>query len=225
MIEILMIVGTIVVFFLTKKLNARYTTPFLFPVLTSTIILVILLKTFSFSYDEYMSGAKWIDAILGPAVVSFAYPLYMQRELIKKHLFSIITSVIVAMVSGVLSIFVLAKLVGTERDIIASLLAKSITTPVATSITVSLDGIPSLTAVFVILAGLTGAIIGPIFLRLFKINNAISIGIAMGSASHGIGVSKLSEYGEQTLSMGSVGMTLSAVTGSFLCPLFAMFLL
>lgn len=225
MIEILMIVGTIVVFFLTKKLNARYTTPFLFPVLTSTIILVILLKTFSFSYDEYMSGAKWIDAILGPAVVSFAYPLYMQRELIKKHLFSIITSVIVAMVSGVLSIFVFAKLVGAERDIIASLLAKSITTPVATSITVSLDGIPSLTAVFVILAGLTGAIIGPIFLRLFKINNAISIGIAMGSASHGIGVSKLSEYGEQTLSMGSVGMTLSAVIGSFICPLFAMFLL
>lgn len=225
MMEIWMIVGTIIIFYLTKKLNARFTTPFLFPVLTSTIILVILLKTFSFSYDEYMSGAKWIDAILGPAVVSFAYPLYMQRELIKKHLFSIITSVIVAMVSGVLSIFVFAKLVGAERDIIASLLSKSITTPVATSITVSLDGIPSLTAVFVILAGLTGAILGPALLSLFKINNPISIGISMGSASHGIGVSKLSEYGERILSMGSVGMTLSAVTGSFICPLFAMFLL
>lgn len=225
MMEILMIVGTIIIFYLTKKLNARFTTPFLFPVLTSTIILVILLKTFSFSYDEYMSGAKWIDAILGPAVVSFAYPLYMQRELIKKHLLSILTSVIVAMVSGVLSIFVFAKLVGAERDIIASLLSKSITTPVATSITVSLDGIPSLTAVFVILAGLTGAILGPTLLSLFKINNPISIGISMGSASHGIGVSKLSEYGERILSMGSVGMTLSAVTGSFICPLFAMFLL
>lgn len=51
MMEIWMIVGTIIIFYLTKKLNARFTTPFLFPVLTSTILLVILLKTFSFSYD------------------------------------------------------------------------------------------------------------------------------------------------------------------------------
>ena len=40
----------------------------------------------------------------------------------------------------------------------------------------------------------------------------------MGSASHGIGVSKLGEYGEETLTMGSVAMTLSAILGSFIFP-------
>jgi len=219
------ILATIIVFLLMKKLYSRFSTPILFPVLTATIVLVILLTSFSISYDTYMSGAKWIDALLGPAIVSFAYPLYTQRNLIKKNLFSIITSVTVAMISGIISVILLAKLIGVDREIVASLFSKSITTPVAMKITESLGGIPSLTVVFVILAGLTGAILGPYIFKICKINNPVSKGVSMGSASHAIGVAKLSEYGEQTLSMGTVGMTLSAIIGAFICPLFAWFML
>ena len=172
-----------------------------------------------------MSGAKWIDAFLGPAIVSFAYPLYTQRNLIKKNLFSIITSVTVALISGIISVILLAKLIGVDQEIVASLFSKSITTPVAMKITESLGGIPSLTVVFVILAGLTGAVLGPYIFKICKINNPVSKGVSMGSASHAIGVAKLSEYGEQTLSMGTVGMTLSAIIGAFICPLFAWFML
>lgn len=225
MLAIGTILATIIVFLLMKKLYSRFSTPILFPVLTATIVLVILLTSFSISYDTYMSGAKWIDALLGPAIVSFAYPLYTQRNLIKKNLFSIITSVTVAMISGIISVILLAKLIGVDREIVASLFSKSITTPVAMKITESLGGIPSLTVVFVILAGLTGAILGPYIFKICKINNPVSKGVSMGSASHAIGVAKLSEYGEQTLSMGTVGMTLSAIIGAFICPLFAWFML
>ena len=225
MLAIGTILATIIVFLLMKKLYSRFSTPILFPVLTATIVLVVLLTSFSVSYDTYMSGAKWIDAMLGPAIVSLAYPLYTQRNLIKKNLFSIITSVTVAMISGIISVILLAKLIGVDKEIVASLFSKSITTPVAMKITESLGGIPSLTVVFVILAGLTGAILGPYIFKICKINNPVSKGVSMGSASHAIGVAKLSEYGEQALSMGSVGMTLSAIIGAFICPLFAWFML
>ena len=44
----------------------------------------------------------------------------------------------------------------------------------------------------------------------------------MGSASHGVGISKLKEYDEKTLSIGSLAMGLSAVIGSFICPVFVL---
>lgn len=222
MIAISMIIGTILIFVFMAKVNARFSTPLLFPVLTTTILIVILLKSFSFSYDTYMSGAKWIDAMLGPAVVSMAYPLYTQRHIIKQNMFLIVTSVVVAMLSGLVSIIVFAKLLNLSNDYILSLLPKSITTPVAMQISGAIGGFPSLTAIFVIIAGLTGAILGPIIFKIGRIEKSVSRGLSMGSASHGFGVSKLTEYGEQTLSMGSVSMTLSAIIGAFICPLFAL---
>ncbi|GGA17360.1 LrgB family protein [Psychrobacillus lasiicapitis] len=223
MIAISMMIGTIVIFLLMRKLNARFSTPLLLPVLTATILIIILLKSFSLSYATYMTGAKWIDAMLGPAVVSMAYPLYAQRHIIKQNMFSILTSVVIAMLSGLVSIIVFAKLLNLSNDYILSLLPKSITTPIAMQISEAIGGFPSLTAVFVIIAGITGALLGPSIFKIARIEKAVSRGISLGSASHGIGVSKLTEYGEKALSMGTVSMTLSAIIGAFIGPVFALF--
>lgn len=223
MIAIGMIIGTVLIFVCMTKVYSRFSTPFLFPVLTATILIISLLKLFSLSYEVYMSGAKWIDAMLGPAVVSMAYPLYSQRALIKSNLSTILTSVTVAMLSGLVSIITFAKLLNFKNEFLLSLLPKSITTPVAMQISGAIGGLPSLTAVFVIIAGIAGALLGPFIFKICRIEQSISRGIAMGSASHGFGVSKLSEYGERSLSMGSVSMTLSAIIGAFLCPVVALF--
>lgn len=224
MFAICIILGTILIYYLMTRLNARFSTPLLFPVLTTTILIVILLISFSVSYDSYMEGAKWIDAMLGPAVVSLAYPLYTQRGRINKYKFTILASVVAAMFSGIVSIVTFAKLMNLDEEIIHSLLSKSITTPVAMQISESIGGYPALTAVFVIVAGLTGALMGPFIFKICRIEKPVSRGISMGSASHGFGISKLSEYGEQVLSMGSISMTLSAIIGAFICPLFALFI-
>lgn len=217
-----MVLGTILIYYLMTKLYKRYPSPFFSPMLTTTIILIVLLSSLSVPYDQYMGGAKWIDAMLGPAIVSLAYPLYMQRGIIKKYKLPIMTSIVVAMFSGLISIILFAKLLRLDDELILSLLSKSITTPVAMQISQSIDGNPALTAVFVIVAGLTGSLLGPFIFKICHIEKAISRGVSIGSASHGIGLAKLSEYGEQVLSMGSVSMTLSAVLGAFICPLFAL---
>lgn len=222
MIAFLMIIGTIVLFYVMTFVYKRFTYPLLIPIFSTTVLLVIILVVSRIPYDTYMSGGKWINELLGPAVVSMAYPLYMHREKIFKYKTPIILSVLTALFSGLISITILSKLLSFDDHILLSLLPKSITSPVSIPISEAIGGVPTLTAVFVILAGLVGAIFGPVIFKIFRIDQAISRGLSVGSASHGIGVSKLAEYGEETLTMGSVSMTLSAIFGSFVCPLFAL---
>lgn len=222
MIASMMIVGTIVLFYIMSIVYKRFTYPLLLPILSTTVLIVLILIISKTPYYSYMSGGKWINELLGPAVVSMAYPLYIYREKIYKYKFPITLSVLSALFSGIISIIILSKLLSFDEHILLSLLPKSITSPVAIPISETIGGIPTLTAVFVIIAGLVGAILGPTIFKVCRIDKAISRGISMGSASHGIGVSKLGEYGEESLTMGSVSMTLSAIFGSFIFPLIAL---
>lgn len=218
------IILTIAVFIAMTWLYKRTGITFLFPILTSTIILVVILATFDIPYEKYMEGGKVINFFLGPAVVAMAYPLYSQWDVIMKYKKTILSSVVVAMIAGVVSVLALAMLFRLEDEIVRSFLPKSITSPVAIQISEAIGGDSQLTVIFVIIAGIVGAIFGPIIYKLFKITTPVSRGVAMGSAAHGVGVSKLNEYGELTLSIGSVAMTLSAILGSFLCPIIAYYI-
>ena len=123
------------------------------------------------------------------------------------------------MIAGLVSVIVLLNLFKASEHFILSAIPKSMTTPVAMEVSNVIGGVPPLTAVLVMIAGFAGAIFGPILYKWFKIDTAISRGVAMGSASHGVGISKLKEFDEETLSIGSLAMGLSAVVGSFLCPI------
>lgn len=198
--------------------------PLLLPILTATCITVVILLVFNIPYETYMEGGQWISKMLGPAVVALAFPLYNQRELIFKYKYSIITSIIVAMIAGLISVVALLLLFGSSKEFILTSLPKSLTTPVAMQVSDIVGGIPPLTAVMVMVAGFTGAILGQVIFKLFKIDTAISRGVAMGSASHGVGLTKLKEYSEEDLSIGSLSMGLSAVVGAFIIPLISIYL-
>lgn len=119
------------------------------------------------------------------------------------------------MISGL----IFAEAFGIDHDLLLSILPKSITTPVAIQIAAGLGGVPSMTVVFVMIAGFSGVILGPLVLKWLRIRSSLGQGIALGSASHALGTSKALEYGELAVSMSSVSMTLCAVLGSFFGPL------
>lgn len=217
--------STVLLFILLNRLYLKIGHPLLLPILTATCITVVILLVFNIPYETYMEGGQWISKMLGPAVVALAFPLYNQRELIFKYKYSIITSIIVAMLAGLISVVALLLLFGSNKDFILTSLPKSLTTPVAMQVSDIVGGIPPLTAVMVMVAGFTGAILGPVIFKLFKIDTAISRGVAMGSASHGVGLTKLKEYSEEDLSIGSLSMGLSAVVGAFIIPLISIYLL
>ncbi|YCA41790.1 LrgB family protein [Bacillus sp. JZ8] len=219
LIAISIIIVTVGAYLVMTKLYTRFSYPIFLPVITTTITIVLLLLIFHISYENYMVGGKWINSLLGPGVVALAYPLYNSRKILMNNIFPIFTGVFVGMLFGMVSGLLFAEAFGINRDLILSILPKSITTPVAIQITTSLGGVPSMTAVFVMIAGISGVVIGPAILKWVRIHSFLGKGIAFGSASHALGTAKTIEYGELAVSMSSVSMTLSALLGSIFGPI------
>lgn len=224
MTMIFMTLGTIALFLMMRKLYERLPYPFFHPVLTATTIICLVLVNFNISYEKYMTGGMWIEELLGACVVALAYPLYNQRKVMLEYKNVIILGISSGLITAMGSVILFAKLFKVEDELLYTIIPKSITTPVAIQLSETISGIPPLTAVFVMIAGFTGVILGPYIMKWTKIEQSIGIGIALGSASHALGTAKSTEYGELALSMSSVSMTLSAVFGALLGPLFVLFL-
>ncbi|GLC87606.1 LrgB family protein [Lysinibacillus piscis] len=220
MIAISVILCTIIAFILLTKLYQRWPFPFMMPIVTTTVLTVVILMVFAIPYTTYMTGGQWIQRMLGPAVVALAYPLYNQRALIIKYKYAIVSGTLIAMLTGLITVFFMLQWIDVKQEWLLAALPKSLTTPIGMQVSETIGGIPSLTAVFVMIAGFTGALMGAFVIKYGRIHSAIGRGVAIGSASHGVGLTKLKEYGEQELSMGSLAMTLSAIIGAILCPLF-----
>lgn len=210
---------TILLFWCMRRLYNRYPFAFFHPVLTTTTIICLVLIGFQIPYTAYMEGGKWLERLLGPAVVALAYPLYNQREVMIRYKETIMLGVSTGLITAMGSIILFAKLFKVEEEMIYTLLPKSMTTPVAIQLSATIEGIPTLTAVFVMIAGFSGIIIGPIFMRWTGIHQPLEKGLALGSAAHALGIAKSTEYGELALSMASISMTLSAIIGTLIGPL------
>lgn len=217
------IFGTVVVFGGAKKLNRRFPHPLTLPILVSAFLLVLVLLIFHIPYDTYMIGGRWIDQLLGPAVVALALPLYKQRKMLQAYAWPLIIGVLFGTVIGISSGFSLAYLAGFSTEIIYSMIPKSVTTPVAVGIVNTIGGIPALTAVFVIIAGIYGAVLQSPLFNWLGLRHFLGRGVGMGAASHAIGTAKSMETSEPEGAVSTVAMTLSAIVMSILSPLFVQF--
>ncbi len=108
---------------------------------------------------------------------------------------------------------------GASHEVLVSLAPKSVTTPVAMGISEKLGGLPSLTAVLVILTGILGAVIGGWLLTLLRIRDQRVVGLAIGVASHGIGTARALQLGELAGAFSALAMGLNALATSVLVPL------
>ncbi|XQY91047.1 LrgB family protein [Metabacillus sp. HB246100] len=215
---------TLGIYYLMKKIYMNIHHPLLVPIFTTSIILVVLLLLLQVPYEMYMVGGRWIDELLGPAVVALAIPLYDNRKMIRKNVVSIFISIFSGSIIGILSGVLLSVIIGLDDNLIASIAPKSVTTPIAMEISALLGGTPAIAAVYVMVAGISGTIFGPFLMRKATIHHPISIGIGFGTASHGIGTAKALELGTVEGALSSISLTLSAIFTSLLCPIIMAFL-
>jgi putative effector of murein hydrolase len=106
-----------------------------------------------------------------------------------------------------------------------SLAPKSVTTPVAMGISEQLGGLPTLTAVAVILTGIIGAMTATGLLKMLGINNSQAGGLAIGVASHGIGTARAFQINEVAGAFSGLAMGLNALATALLLPLLFQFFL
>lgn len=205
-------------FALFKELQRRTGWVLLNPILLTIASLILFLKLTGISYETYQAGGQLIEFWLKPAVVALGVPLYLQLEMIKKQLLPILLSQLVGCLVGIVSVVLVAKLLGATPDVICSLAPKSVTTPIAMEVSNTTGGIPSLTAAVVVLVGLFGAVFGFKILTLGRVKSPIAQGLSMGTASHAIGTSAAMEVSRKYGAYASLGLTLNGILTALLTP-------
>lgn len=216
--EFFLLAVTFGLFFFAKLLQKKTGILLLNPILLTIAVLIIFLKMANISYETYNKGGHLIEFWLKPAVVALGVPLYLQLEAIKKQLLPILLSQLAGCVVGVVSVVVIAKLMGAPQEIIYSLAPNSVTTPIAMEVTRTLGGIPSLTAAVVVCVGLLGSIVGVKTLKMTHVESPIAQGLSLGTAAHAVGTSTAMDISKKYGAYASLGLTLNGIFTAMLTP-------
>lgn len=221
---IFMILLTVIVYIISRKIQIKYKNPILNPALISAIFIIAVLVLLRLDYSDYMVGGKWINYMLNCTVVALALPLYKYWETIKTHAKVIISSVLVSVLVNFVLIYLTLKLFGYSKEMIVTLLPKSITAAVGLQLSQQLGGIDAIAVMFIIITGLMGSILGEYLLNMVKFKNSIARGLFYGNSAHGFGTAKAFETDIEDGTFSSIGMILTAIFSSILIPIFILIL-
>ncbi len=195
------------------------------PLTFAPLILASLVFLLHVNYQDYLSGTRWLVQLIGPATVAFAIPIYEQHVLIRQHWPILLIGVIVGSVTALLSSWLLASLLGLDGQIRLSLLPRSISTPFALEASRSIGGTPELTALFVIITGILGAIIGDILLKHLSCHSSLARGTLFGAGAHSAGTAQAHKIGNIEGAIASLVMILSGLFNILLLPFISQFLI
>ena len=189
------------------------------PVALAITLLALLLLLTGTPYATYFGGAQFIHFLLGPATVALAIPLYLHWERVRRLFLPILAGLLAGSLTAILSAMGIAWLLGGSPRTLLSLAPKSVTTPVAMGIAEKIGGLPSLTAVLVILTGVIGAVAAPALLKGLRIRDDAVKGFAIGVAAHGIGTARAFQISSLAGAFAGLAIGLNALLTALLAPL------
>lgn len=210
---------TVVLYFASKWLYARFPKPWLTPLLTVPAVLAAIVLVLHIPYPVYFQDTRWLMWLLGPATVAFAVPIYEYRELLKRHWISLAVGVTVGIVVAVGGSLTLAKLLHLSPELQRSLMTRSVSTPFALAVSDKIHAPKDLTALFVIATGVCGMLFGELVLALVPLRTRLARGALFGAAAHGVGTAKARELGSEEGVVASLTMMIAGVTMVLLVPL------
>ncbi len=192
---------------------------FLQPVLVSMLLVVGILLLCGIDYAEYRISAQWLTLLLGPATVALAVPLYLNLRRIRELFGPIVITLLVAGVFATALGMALAWAFGADEMILMTLAPKSVTSPIAMLVAEQIGGVVALAAVFVMITGVLGAILGPELLRRFGVQHPAARGIALGLTAHAVGTAQALQESDECGAFAALAMSLMGVMTAVLLPL------
>ena len=210
---------TLVAYGLAWRLYLRSNgNPLLNPVVSAVAMLIAFLVLTDTDYEAYFTGGQFVHFLLGPATVALAVPLYQQLPTLKKIWLPVSIAIVCGVTIGALSSVLIARALGASLQTQLSLAPKSVTAPVAMGISEKIGGLPSLTAVLVVVTGVIGAVFGTRLLNLLHIKDDSIRGIAMGVTAHGIGTARAFQVSPQMGAFSGLAMALAAFFTAVFLP-------
>ena len=188
------------------------------PVLIAVIAIAGFLMATGTEYRTYFDGAQFVHFLLGPATVALAVPLYRQLPVLRRAWPAVLAAVLCGAMTATASAVGIAWVLGGSTPVVLSLAPKSVTIPIAMGVAERIGGIPSLTAVLVMLTGMVGAVGGGWVLDLVGVKSPAARGLALGVASHGIGTVRAMQMGEVSGAFAGLAIGLTGVATAILVP-------
>jgi len=207
------------VFLLARRLAAKLKMSIINPLLVAMAIIIPLLLVLQIPYTRYFAGSQLLNQLLQPAVVALALPLYEQMHQIRARWKSLIGVCMIGSLTAMTSGTAIALWMGATPEIAATILPKSVTTPIAMAVSASLHGIPAISAICVLIAGVLGAVFGHMVLNLLGVKTRAARGLAIGNASHALGTARAAEVDYQEGAFSSLALVLCGIITSLLAPL------
>ena len=121
----------------------------------------------------------------------------------------------------VICVLVLSLLFHFDHAQYVTLLPKSITTAIGMGISEELGGYVTITVAVIIITGIIGNVLAETICRVFKIEEPVAKGIAIGSSSHALGTAKALELGEIEGAMSSLSIAVAGILTVIAAPIFA----
>lgn len=190
------------------------------PVLVTALMVIAVLLVFDIPLSHYQVGGGLLKMMLGPATAVLALNIYQQRKVLGTHFVPVLTGCMAGSLASILCVLALCRVMNVEEMFTASMLPKSVTTAIALGISENGGGVPGITAAAVILTGLEGAMLAPLFARVFRITDPVAEGVAIGACSHAVGTSKAMEIGELQGAMSSIAICVCGIFTSVLTLFF-----
>lgn len=223
-IGILPLVLTLTAFYAGQKLQQKFRSPLLNPILTAVILVLVFLFATGSSVKTYQSGMTYISWLLTPATVCLAVPMYEQFKLLRKNLPAIAAGVAAGAVSCLVMVLLFAVLCRFSPELTISLLPKSITTAIGVVLSEMSGGMTGVTTAAIVFTGIFANIMGPAFCKWLRITDPIAQGVSFGTAGHVIGTSKANELSPLTGAVSSLSLVVAGLLTAVLFPLVVNFI-
>lgn len=201
----------IVTFAAGVALNKKLRSPIVNPLLIAIGLTIAVLEVFHIPFENFDKGGDVVSMFLGPATAALALSIYRQLELLKKNFLPIFLGCLAGCVTSMGSVYLLCRLFGLDDSLTASLLPKSVTTPIAMELSEQAGGVVPITVAMVVVTGILGAVAAPLLIRVFHVKNPIAAGVGLGAASHAVGTSKAIELGEVQGAMSGISLSISGI--------------
>ncbi|KAF1052268.1 MAG: Inner membrane protein YohK [Stenotrophomonas maltophilia] len=192
------------------------------PIVFVPVLLFAIAVPMHAQYADYARDTHWLVALLGPATVAFAIPIWQQRALLARHWPALLVGMCVGSLMAVGSSWALAHALALDGQVALSLVPRSITTPFAMEMSHDLGGVPELTAAFVMITGVFGALIGGVLMKCLKLRSTLARGALLGVGAHGAGTSRAYEFGGEEGSAAGLLMVMTGLFNLLLAPLVAL---
>lgn len=209
---------TVGLYLLAARLQKRWPTPLLTPLLFAIVMIILLLLVLDIPYETYEAGGKLISTFVTPATVALAIKLEKNYVYLQKHYSAILMGIITGVLLHTVMIIGFGFLFKYDIQMVSTLFPKSITTAIAVGVSKSLGGIVSLTVAVVVFTGIVGSVIAPTLFKVANIHDPVAQGVALGSSAHAMGTAKAIELGEVQGAMSGLSIVVTGIVVVILAP-------